>query len=453
MCLSRDPATGQTDCYQARSGFPFAVTTNERRNTGDDVTCAGNTKWFGFCVTQEATEHSPLKIEEIRKFRLREQDELFAVASARAGCNGKTAGGFTEIFNPYDNQCGNTYAELLLPQAAQQAQGSIERKTITVDGRDRSYIIFRSFLNLNPQFNPAPGKAPLVLDLHGYTGCAEFNVYYTGWLQVAASQNMVLVWPQSGGYAGFNLLAGQAENYITSWNTADTDFLIGRDQTDDVKFLDELIAEVESSETYQVDKNRVYMAGHSDGSNMAQKYALEKSDKIAGVASHANFLRAYDLIDADNLDEYDFVKEAPSGSDAEFVLAGKGVAVHTVHATTDEIVSYPEIVEGDCLNAPPESRCFPGAGAVKSNKRWADLNECQSEAVEATTVIPTPFGDQSVTTSTFDNCKNNVKVQLATIPGAGHYPYFGIPQVAQGGFPLLIPTTQNAWDFISQFTK
>ncbi len=51
-----------------------------------------------------------------------------------------------------------------------------------------------------------------------------------------------------------------------------------------IKLVDELLTK------YNVDPDRVYLAGHSNGCALAQRVAYEHSNKIAGVACHSFYL-------------------------------------------------------------------------------------------------------------------------------------------------------------------
>jgi len=411
---------GATECFQVRKNFPFALTTSRKGNTGDSTTCEGNMKWTGFCVINEAINGAKVEIGLTRRTTLTsESEELFAVASFKAGCSGLNSG---YNIRPYNNKCGNTLAARGLPLTVSATNGELTLKTMTTsDGLARRYYIFRSFFNLNP--GPGSSAAPLVVDLHGFGQCPELMAFYTGWLDIAARENMVLVWPEATQISAFNPLEGVFDPFLTSWATNPLSPASLRG-IDDVGFLREMIKDIQGNDMYNVDPSRLYMVGHSNGSEMAQKFAFKEQNMTAGVAAHSLFLTAFPRSQEEVSEAItEGTLLASSISDGGLKLVSP-VPIINVHAILDQVVPY--VDTGDSIFF----------GAAKNTLLWSDINECTGNKTDI-------FSGYKIESHV--ECGGGAEVKLLTIEGAGHFPYEGIE--------TDIATTKLAWEFIKQFSK
>ncbi len=122
------------------------------------------------------------------------------------------------------------------------------------------------------------GLSPLVVVLHGRFGSGGLVERELGFDSLAAEYGFLVVYPD-GRHRG--------------WNDGRTDakspHIQGQDaHVDDVAFLDALIARIEAH--YRIDRRRIFLAGHSNGAFMANRYAAERPENIAAVASVAGTL-------------------------------------------------------------------------------------------------------------------------------------------------------------------
>mmetsp|Transcript_47883 Transcript_47883/g.93542 ORF Transcript_47883/g.93542 Transcript_47883/m.93542 type:complete len:522 (-) Transcript_47883:151-1716(-) len=434
MCQKKNA----TECFQIRLGFPFALTTSKKKNNGDPDTCEGLTKWYGLCVTKESENGSKVEIGMIRRTIMKEgEKELFAVASNRAGCSG-----FVNIKsiegNPYSSKCGETYIAKQLPFIEAPTQGKITMETITTaDGRVRKYLLFRSKANM---LSTDGGKAPLIVDIHGYSGCAEYNAIMIGWLSIAATQNMVVAWPQSLEFAGINPFNGIYHPFVSSWSVRNfpTDATIAG--IDDMAFLKDMIREIQGRKELNMDPSRLYMTGHSLGSGMAQQFALEESAITAALVQFAFFMVSFPQTQEETLQFINKgILELSNISNVGVKLVSP-VPVFTVHATEDETVPYNEV---KCTPEELLQGCQPTPGARWNNNLWAAINEC-TKSNNKQFLTPAPYNITTFTECSGDEV-NAVEVKLLTIEGGTHTPftYFGQP----------IDATQQAWEFIKNFSK
>lgn len=112
--------------------------------------------------------------------------------------------------------------------------------------------------------------AALVVVLHGGGGSAERMEQYTGFNRVAQREGFVVVYPQG---------------IDKSWNDGRDDPQIEaqRKQIDDVGFIAALL-DVVASQT-NIDRQRVYLTGISNGAMMSYRLICERADLFAGVAT------------------------------------------------------------------------------------------------------------------------------------------------------------------------
>ena len=133
-------------------------------------------------------------------------------------------------------------------------------RTLTSGGRTRRFRL------VVPE-SAAKGAAPLVLNLHGLVESAQLQQTYSGMDAKAAARGMVTVYPQGAG---------------NSWNAGSCCGRAQAEGVDDVRFLRELVGEIESEVC--IDRNRVYATGMSNGAMMAYRLACEASEIIAAIA-------------------------------------------------------------------------------------------------------------------------------------------------------------------------
>lgn len=153
------------------------------------------------------------------------------------------------------------------------------RLTTKIDGDDREYFVHV------PKAYTGKQAVPMVFMLHGTSGDGEEFYDRSGWKEVGESQNLITVFPSSGRYCFHT--QGETNN-TTKWNTApdaEWTFCSGQAPKDDIKFLSTIIDELSSK--YKIDAKRIYLAGFSNGGQMAAKCSIELSDKLAAVVQSA----------------------------------------------------------------------------------------------------------------------------------------------------------------------
>ncbi len=193
--------------------------------------------------------------------------------------------------------------------SAQTVVGIIEH-----DGITRDYILHL------PTGYDASQSYPFVYNLHGFTSNAEQQQFYSG-MDITSDANGFIVCYPNG-----------VDN---SWNVGWT---FGSN-ADDVDFLLTLVDAL--AEDYNINYNRLYSCGMSNGGFMSYKLACEVSDKFAAIASVTG------SIVPSELEACDPIRKIP---------------VMQIHGTADPTVAY----NGSSIGAPIEDVV----------NFWAENNVC-----------------------------------------------------------------------------
>ncbi len=226
------------------------------------------------------------------------------------------------------------------------------------------------------------GSVPLVLDLHGWDENPSRQRSISGFDSLAGSAGFIVAWPYG---------------LCDSWNSGDQCCPpASEDGIDDVGFIRKLVAKV--SDQYNIDLNRVYLTGSSNGCSMTQRLANEASDIIAAAACMSLHL---------------LVPENPEYTP---------ISVMTLLGTKDDLY-YPD-------------EEMPGA--LENFEKWKTMNNC-SGTYEVT------WSSGNNVAWTYRDCDNGTEVTLVTIDGGGHVLY--------KGEETEINTTRLAWDFMKRFSK
>ena len=264
-----------------------------------------------------------------------------------------------------------------------------ERRTLTVDGRERSYLV------VSPPTIKA--GAPVLIVMHGsqMDGVQMRRMLGTSFERIAGQQGAVLVYP-TGVEGHFN--GGQrAASYSASTLNID-----------DVGFTRAIVDTLAA--TQPIDRRRVYVFGYSNGGVMAMRLAAEAPDLVAGIiVSNAN------LPTADN--RRWTLSRHPDAFKTKVVLI-EGTRDPIVPYEGGEVTIFGFFSRGSVLSSPASARWFgqrAGLAAepvADTTRRLAGLDVRQQD-------WGTP-----------------VRLRLVTLQGAGHT----VPQ-ADYRFPRFLGAT------------
>lgn len=141
-----------------------------------------------------------------------------------------------------------------------QAQTTVS-DSIYTGGMWRSYKLYK------PAIYTGATARPLIINMHGYTSNADQQQAYSNFMPIADTANFLMVFP-NGTY-------NSGQRY---WNAGISSFGV-----DDISFLSRLIDSLKLQ--YNINLNRVYATGMSNGGFMSNTLACELSNRITAIAS------------------------------------------------------------------------------------------------------------------------------------------------------------------------
>ncbi len=254
--------------------------------------------------------------------------------------------------------------------------------------------ILREYRLFTPS-GTATEKLPLVLNFHGFGSNAIQQEIYSGMNGLAETEKFIVAYP---------------EGLLNSWNVGWT---FGT-MSDDVAFASALIDELIA--TQDVDPDRVYATGMSNGGFFSYRLACELNDKVAAIAS---------------------VTGSMVPTFVPLCSPNRPVPVMQIHGTQDETVPY------------------AGFGVINIGidtlmAYWAQQNGCDAEpTIEAIPDIN--LEDESAVEKQFyNNCGGESEVLLYRVFGGAHtWPGAGI---ILGVTNQDISATVEIWEFFKRHT-
>ncbi|MBL4819979.1 MAG: hypothetical protein JKY98_03170 [Gammaproteobacteria bacterium] len=232
-----------------------------------------------------------------------------------------------------------------------------------------------------PSSYHADTPAPLIVMLHGYGHSGATQDHYLKFSSLADQFGFLFVAPD-----GQQETRGERKSF---WNASQACCNFYGSTDSDVDYIMTIINNIKSR--YNIDANRVYLFGHSNGGFMSYRTAYENSHSIAAIASLAG---------------------------AEATVAGpppqSPVHILQIHGTADGTIAY----DGDEI----VGNSYPGA--IETVERWAAYNGCDTEGSEEARLdlekqLP---GYDSTVTRYDEGCKLGGSSELWTIIDGAHTP-------------------------------
>jgi polyhydroxybutyrate depolymerase len=138
----------------------------------------------------------------------------------------------------------------------------------TVVGTIQSGGLTREYRLYKPTTYTGTTPVPLIINLHGYTSSNLEQEFYASFKAIADTANFLVVMPNG-------TLDDQGQRF---WNTFG-----GAYPVDDVAFIDNLLDTLEA--TYNIDPQRIYSTGMSNGGFMSYALACDLNNRITAIAS------------------------------------------------------------------------------------------------------------------------------------------------------------------------
>lgn len=263
--------------------------------------------------------------------------------------------------------------------------------------------VMRRYLLSVPKTYDRTKATPLVISIHPAATWPAVEMIISRWNDLAEQYGFIVVYP-----AGSGAFFGGFSPGPHVWPMHED---LGRD----VRFISDLIDKLEAE--YNIDPNRIYADGMSNGGGMAFELSCKLYDRIAAVGAVA----AAQGVSWDCEDS-------------------KPVPTVAFHGTADKFAPY----HGGASPIAPR----PFANIPEWTAHVAQRNKCKGDPID-TRISP------SVRCLAYTNCAENADVILYTVEGGGHT-WPGGKHLAEwiaGRTSDDINATRIMWDFYVQHPR
>jgi polyhydroxybutyrate depolymerase len=288
----------------------------------------------------------------------------------------------------------------LTPTMSNRLTAGESTRSLNHGSLDRSYILY------TPASINWSQPVSVVLVFHGGTGNAKSAIRMSGFNEVADQKGFIVVYPNGTGRL--------SSDKLLTWNGGTCCGYAQEKNIDDVGFVRAIIADLQS--VVNIDTDRIYATGMSNGGILAYRLACEAADLIAAVAPVAGTLN--------------FSPCDPS----------RPVSVIDFHGTADQHILY----EG---GFGPESLVNVNFTSVTNSVEfWITIDGCNLQ--------PRAHSFDDIQHETWTGCEGSTDVELYTIIGGGHAWPGG-----QGGWTGAdqptdtISASQLIWEFFDAHPK
>jgi len=292
--------------------------------------------------------------------------------------------------------CGHRAARraVLTPAPEVLSPGDTTR-TLNHDGRERSYIVY-----VPPTYDPTQ-PTPVVLVFHGGGGNAENARMMTGFDAIADAAGFIVVYPNG---------TGRRPDRLLTWNGGRCCAYALEQNVDDVGFVRALLTDLGT--VANVDTQRIYATGMSNGAIMSYRLACELGDVIAAIGPVAA---------TQNLDA---------------CTPARPVPVLHIHGDADRHAPYAGGVGAESLVG------IPFEPVETTIDFWVQQNGCAAS--------PQVTQNDSIRHTVYSGCRQDAAVELYTVVGGGHAWPGGQPGWRGGDVPTTeLDASQVIWNFFA----
>lgn len=257
----------------------------------------------------------------------------------------------------------------------------------------------RNFLVHTPPGFTAAQHLPVVFNLHGYGSDAAQEEFYSRMSETSDANNFIVVYPNG---------------IANSWNSGFT--VPYNSSPDDVGFISKIIDTMVT--LYNIDLNRVYACGMSNGGYQSYRLACDLENRIAAIASVTGVISTLTAFNCTN--------------------QSRKVPVLHIHGTVDPLVEYNGSTGSESVE---ETISF-----------WVSSNQCS--VVNDTFHFP----DIDVTDSStverihYASCGDGAEVMFYKITGGGHTWPNATFDYIYGPTNRDFDASQEIWNFFNRFT-
>lgn len=244
------------------------------------------------------------------------------------------------------------------------------------DGITRNYIV-----HLPLAYNKKV-PTPVVIYFHGGAGNMK-AAYRDGLDKMSDKHGFILAVPEGTGEVNAGSLRGR-------WNGGKWETGVCCGDADDVGFISKMIDEIKKN--FNIDKNKIYVTGISNGGLMTNRLGCELSDKIAAIAPVA----------------------------AAAVMSGcsplSPISVMVIHGTEDPANppdgSSPRGIFNEGVFAMPYKKMTP----YQVVDAWRRINKCSESKLSG-------YENGGAKCVVYNECAGGSEIELCIVEGMGHvYP-------------------------------
>jgi poly(3-hydroxybutyrate) depolymerase len=265
-------------------------------------------------------------------------------------------------------------------------------------GPPRTYRIYV------PQSYTPDEAMPLVVMLHGAGGTGLNMSYMTGMSSIADEENFIVAYP---------------DGIALNWDFSPSPTQIGGSV--DAEYLKKMVDDI--AVDLNIDKQRVYAAGYSNGGHMALLLACQAQDTFAAIASASATLSTGML---------------------RLCTEAQPIPIITMHGTLDSIIPW---------NGVRDRGVYSATDTVSF---WLGRNLCDVENVFEEELPQLGYSPQTqVRHFIFDCSATNTGVQFYAVVNGGHnWPGIAgeIPEGIAGDYNMDFNASQVIWDFFALYT-
>jgi len=252
-----------------------------------------------------------------------------------------------------------------------QGNGTYHQFDLDVEGIAREYLLYA------PEGTEEGDPRPLVFVFHGYHGNANEIRDISQMYLIADTAKFLIVYPE-----GLPVYSKEWEVSTFGWNVPD--IYIG-DQND-VSFVNHIIDDLTGNVSFNIDIQRIYATGYSNGGRFSYYLAFKLSNRIASVASVAGQI-------SDTLINF---------------LCTPARKISILH------------IQGSNDSGTPEDGSKFHLSLKGITDYWARVNDCNPIA-DSTLLEDIDLSDSStVTLFEYNGCDQETEVNLYRINGGGH---------------------------------
>lgn len=259
--------------------------------------------------------------------------------------------------------------------------------------------------------------SPLIIALHGGGGSSKGIMELTQLNTLSNSEGFIVIYPE-----------GVENNWNDGRGSGETRHRAHTENINDVGFISALIDY--ATNTFNVDSNRVYVTGMSNGAMMSYRLACELSTKIAAVAPVTG-----------NISQNFYPGCLPT----------KPISVLAINGLDDSIMPYKG---GDIVGPFGNRKLGKVLSASDTIEFWAKHNGCSLSPIISQEPDIAPDDGTTIQKKEYENCKDGYEVILYTVEGGGHtWPGTSgrqYSEVTNGIKSEDIVATDIIWEFFKQ---